>query len=165
MLSSVESIWTALNTGHYRLIFQVSFFIIIPIGLISAILAIILIFRNLKKHEAAFERMRQVHKFIQNGARTYLRRQAKTLLFIVVLLFVPVGITGANFLSYSILATLITGIVFCLGAISSLFAGYISMDASTSANIIVVEAAARNPLTGFKKGYYAVNGTTASCTL
>ncbi|MFX0101122.1 MAG: sodium-translocating pyrophosphatase [Candidatus Hodarchaeota archaeon] len=154
MINSVEKIWSALNDGEYRLIFQISFYLIIPIGLASAVVAILLIFKNLKQHEAEFKKMRQVHKIIQNGAKTYLKRQAKTLIVIVIILFIPVGLTGAEFLPNSTLATIITGSVFCLGALSSLFAGYVSMDAATSANIIVVEAAARNPLLGFKKGYY-----------
>jgi len=46
MVNPVDEIWNVLNGPEYRLIFQVSFYIIIPIGLASAVLAIILILKT-----------------------------------------------------------------------------------------------------------------------
>ncbi|MHA1793475.1 MAG: sodium-translocating pyrophosphatase [Promethearchaeota archaeon] len=155
MQLAVVNIWDALTSGDHASVFYLSFFLLIPAGVISGFIAVYLIFRSLDYKVSKFKEMRKVHEYIRKGAKTYLKRQGKSLIILVSLLFIPVGLTGASFLENGILATIITGSVFALGSLSSLFAGYISMDAATRANILVVEAASVKTIKGFKKGFYA----------
>lgn len=152
---SIDSVWVQLTTGDKAPIFYIAFFIIIPVGLLTSLVAIAIIFRKLNAKRVVFPEMRKVHQYIRSGAQTYLKRQAKTLIILVSMMYVPVGFTGFSFMSSPVLAVLVTGGVYALGALSSLLAGYISMDAATRANILVIEAASEQTLLGFKKGYFA----------
>ncbi|MBN2152718.1 MAG: sodium/proton-translocating pyrophosphatase, partial [Candidatus Lokiarchaeota archaeon] len=154
-MADFGSVWEQLTSGNQAVAFLVCFFVIIPAGLVTALLAVVIIFRKLDDGKSApFPEMRKISRYIQAGARTYLKRQAKTLVLLVIVLFVPVGLTGHGFLPDPVLATLVTGAIYVVGALSSLLAGYVSMQAATRANILVIEAASENPQSGFKKGYF-----------
>ena len=77
--------------------------------------------------------MREVARYIRNGAKTFLKRQYKTILFLIVLLSFPIG---AVFRSVEIVLS------FICGALLSLIAAYIGMNISVRANVRTANAAA-----------------------
>ncbi|TFF98143.1 MAG: sodium-translocating pyrophosphatase [Promethearchaeota archaeon] len=134
--------------------FIICFFILIPIVLIISFIALVLIFRKLNGIEEKMEYMREISSYIRRGARVYLYKQAKMLLFILAVLFIPVGLTGLEFFEIPLISLLLTGLVFLIGALSSMIAGYIGMMSATKANILVLEATLDDPNEGFKLAYY-----------
>lgn len=134
--------------------FFLCLYILIPFSLICSLICLIIIFRKIKSLEKKTVRMREINRYIQRGASVYLHQQSKMLLLVVAILFVPVGLTGIQFLENGLLGFFIVGIIFVLGAVSSLTAGYIGMLAATKANILVIEASMDDPNEGFKLAYY-----------
>jgi K(+)-stimulated pyrophosphate-energized sodium pump len=135
-------------------IFFLCLYILIPISLITSFICLLTIYRKIKSLEHKTKRMRELSSIIQKGASVYLRQQSKMLLIVVAILFIPVGLTGIEFLENKVLGFIIVGLIFVLGAISSLIAGYIGMLAATKTNIIVIEASMEDPNEGFKLAYY-----------
>ena len=135
-------------------VFFLCLFIIIPGCLICAFISLLFIFRKINSLEKKTVRMREISSYIQKGSSVYLKQQSKMLFIVLAILFVPVGLTGIMFLDNPIMAFFIVGIIFLVGAISSLFAGYIGMRAATKANILVIEASMEDPHEGFKIAYY-----------
>ncbi|MFX0100381.1 MAG: sodium-translocating pyrophosphatase [Candidatus Hodarchaeota archaeon] len=139
---------------------MITFYFLIPITLACSFVVVLFIFNKIRKYELKFEQMHEIHERIEKGAQTYLKRQSKTLFTIILILFVPVGLTGMNFLKNQVLAVIITGVCFCLGSLSSMMAAFLSMDAATRTNVLVAEISATNPNKGFRFGFYGglVNG-------
>jgi len=84
--------------------------------------------------------MREVARYIRNGAKTFLKRQYKTILFLIILLSFPIG---AVFRSIEIVLS------FICGALLSLIAAYIGMNVSVRANVRTANAAATSPVRAF----------------
>jgi K(+)-stimulated pyrophosphate-energized sodium pump len=79
------------------------------------------------------DRMQEIAKAIQEGAKAFLNRQYKTVFMVAIPLFVIIGFVPA--LGW------LTAIAFIIGAILSAVAGYIGMNISVRANVITTEAA------------------------
>ena len=105
--------------------FFLCLYILIPFSLICSFICLIIIFRKIKSLEKKTVRMREISRYIQRGASVYLHQQSKMLLLVVAILFVPVGLTGIQFLENGLLGFFIVGIIFVLGAVSSLTAGFL----------------------------------------
>jgi len=153
-LPAILNLRNALESFSENLVFFIALYIIIPVTLIASFACIILIFRKIKTLEEKTVRMRELNSEITQGAKLYLKDQARTLLIVLGVLFIPVGFTGIQYLGMPILALILTGLIFLLGALSSLFAGYIGMISATKTNILVVEASIEKPDEGFKLAYY-----------
>jgi K(+)-stimulated pyrophosphate-energized sodium pump len=134
-------------------VFFICLFIIIPISLIVSLIVSIRIFRKLNKLEKKTKKMREIHSYIERGASIYLKDQAKTLGIVLLILIIPVGFTGIKYSKNPFLGFFITALVFLIGSISSLIAGWIGMKAATKANILVAEASMDDPNEGFKIAY------------
>ncbi|MFX1392987.1 MAG: sodium-translocating pyrophosphatase [Promethearchaeota archaeon] len=135
-------------------IFFLCLFILIPFSLICSFICLLWIFRKIKLLEKKTVRMRELSSYIQRGATVYLKQQSKMLFIVLAILFIPVGFTGIQFLDNPFIGFFIVSAIFLIGAISSLFAGYIGMRAATKANILVIEASMEDPNEGFKLAYY-----------
>lgn len=95
-------------------------YVLIPISLVCSFICLMFIFRKIKSLEEKTVRMREMSNYIQKGASVYLHQQSKMLLVVVALLFIPVGLTGIEFLENKFLGFFIVGVIFLLGALSSL---------------------------------------------
>ncbi len=144
---------TLKNLGAHPIYF-ICLFIIIPITLLCSLAALVLIFLKINGLEKKTKLMRKINGYIQEGSKVYLNQQARMLLVVLTILFVPVGLTGIQFLASPFFGFLITGIIFLVGSFSSLAAGYIGMTAATRTNILVVEASMEDKNEGFKIAYY-----------
>jgi K(+)-stimulated pyrophosphate-energized sodium pump len=153
-LPSIQALRQTLAIFGDNLGFFICFFILIPFAMICCFVALGLIFRKLNNFEEKTEHMRDLSTYIRRGARIYLHKQGKMLLIILAILFIPVGLTGLEFLDIPLISLLITGLVFLIGALSSMIAGYIGMMSATKANILVLEATIDDPNEGFKIAYY-----------
>ena len=106
---------------------------------------------SIVKLPAGNEKMQDIAKAIQEGAKAYLNRQYTTISIVAVVLFFALGfIPGLGW---------ITAIAFLVGAILSGLTGYIGMNVSVRANVRTAEAAR----TGMKEAFkVAVQGGTVT---
>src|SRR4030042_805974 len=84
--------------------------------------------------------MREVARHIRNGAKTFLKRQYKTILLLILILSIPIAII---FRSAEVL------ISFYSGALLSLTAAYIGMNVAVRANVRTARAAFATPARAF----------------
>ena len=78
------------------------------------------------------ERMVEIAGYIREGAMAFLKREYRSLVIFIVVLFVLIGL---------LLKSWTTAICFLCGALFSMLAGYIGMRAATQANVRTTEAA------------------------
>lgn len=95
---------------------------------------------SIYREDPGTPQMRNVARYIRNGAKTFLKRQYKTILFLIILLSFPIG---AVFRSIEIVLS------FICGALLSLLAAYIGMNIAVRANVRTANAAATSPTKAF----------------
>ncbi len=113
------------------------------ISLFISLLAIFFAFhliRKIKKAPSGTEKMVDISEAIREGARAFLKREIKTMIFVLILL--ALALTLATKRPFSILT-------FFAGAIFSTLAGYLGMMISTQANVKTTQAAR----TSFSQGF------------
>ena len=101
------------------------------ISSISAIVFAIFLIFKIYSYPSGDEKMTEIAKAIQIGAKTYLNRQYKTV--------AVVAVVAAALIGYFINLTTMAG--FIVGAIASGLAGYIGMSVAVRANVRTAEAA------------------------
>src|SRR4030043_1043061 len=115
-------VWIALVTGAFAM-------------LIVAFLTL-----SIYREDPGTPEMREVARHIRNGAKTFLKRQYKTILFFVLIISIPMVII---FRSAEVL------ISFNSGALLSLAAAYIGMNVAVRANVRTARAASVTPARAF----------------
>lgn len=113
------------------------YYLAIAAGIIALLFAAIK-FSSISKKSAGNERMSEISGFIHDGAMAYLSRQYKALIIFVVIVCVILGVA----IDYK------TAICFLAGAIFSVLAGYIGMQAATKANVRTANAAKEEGMNG-----------------
>ncbi len=84
--------------------------------------------------------MREVARYIRNGAKTFLKRQYKTIILLVIVLSLPIALV---FRSAEVILS------FYCGALLSLAAAYIGMNIAVRANVRTAQAAIVSPTKSF----------------
>ena len=85
----------------------------------------------ISKVDAGTDRMKEIAGYIAEGAMAFLKREYKTMIFVIVVLcgLLCVGIDP------------ITGVLFVVGALFSVLAGYFGMKVATMGNVRTANAA------------------------
>jgi K(+)-stimulated pyrophosphate-energized sodium pump len=99
-------------------------------SLAAIVFAVVLIFK-ISRYPSGDEKMKEIARAIQIGAKAYLNRQYKTVAVVAIVTSVFIG----WFLNLATMAG------FLLGAIASALAGYIGMNVAVRANVKTAEAA------------------------
>jgi len=102
-------------------------------GAVAAIIYGVILIEKVLRLPSGNEKMQEIAKAIQEGAKAYLNRQYKTVAVVAVVLFAVIGLIPS--LGW------LTAIAFIIGAILSALTGYIGMNVSVRANVRTAEAA------------------------
>lgn len=97
----------------------------------AALLFVGFLWTSLLRMPAGSERMKEISDAIHEGARAFLLREYRTIAVFAVVLFVVLGLA----LSWR------TAVAYLIGALCSVLAGYLGMNAATRANVRTTEAA------------------------
>lgn len=82
--------------------------------------------------DSGTDRMKEISGYIHEGAMAFLRREYKTMVIVVAVLFVLIGV---------LLNSWITAILYVVGALLSVLAGYFGMTVATKGNVRTANAA------------------------
>ncbi len=105
--------------------------LIIILSAVAALVYGAIVIRAILKMPAGNEKMQDIAKAIQAGAKAFLNRQYRTVAYVAVALAVIISLT----LGW------LTAVAFIIGAVLSALAGYIGMNISVRANVRTTEAA------------------------
>ena len=84
------------------------------------------------KQEVGNDRMKEISGYIHEGAMAFLKREYKTMIIVIVVLFVAIGV---------LLHSWITAALYVFGALFSVLAGYFGMSVATKGNVRTANAA------------------------
>ena len=84
------------------------------------------------KQEEGNERMSEIAGYIHEGAMAFLKREYKTMVIVIAVLFVAIGV---------LLHSWITAVLYLFGALFSVLAGYFGMSVATKGNVRTANAA------------------------
>ena len=82
--------------------------------------------------DSGTDRMKEISGYIHEGAMAFLKREYKTMVIVVVVLFVLIGV---------LLNSWVTAILYVVGALLSVLAGYFGMTVATKGNVRTANAA------------------------
>ncbi|MDB5193301.1 MAG: sodium-translocating pyrophosphatase, partial [Segetibacter sp.] len=109
----------------------------VPVMGIIGLLYTLVKFNWVSRQDAGNDRMKEIARYIQEGAMAFLRAEYKILTYFVVIAALLLGIMGySNENSHWSIA-----LAFIMGAIFSALAGYIGMRVATKANVRTAQAA------------------------
>jgi len=121
--------------GEWTLFERIAVWSVLGCGLLGILYGIYLI-RQIIAHKTGTDKMREIAGAIQVGAGAYMRRQFKTIIFIMILLSLFLFMTGED-----INMKIGRSLSFLLGAFFSAFVGFIGMTMAVRGNVRTAEAA------------------------
>ncbi|MBN2517795.1 MAG: sodium/proton-translocating pyrophosphatase, partial [Candidatus Altiarchaeota archaeon] len=119
-----------------------------PIGSVIALLFAGYLGYRILKEDQGTEEMRRISKAIQEGAKAYLTRQYKGVIYFFVVVFVILLIL--SFLGY---VNAFIPFAFCTGGFFSALSGYIGMTVATRANVRTTAAAKKSLNSGLRVAF------------
>lgn len=144
-----DFIFTTLNADF--IIYVIFFTLVIAISVFGFVF-ILLIMKKLKKLDNGSPEMQKIHNIIKLGSKAYLKRQYKTIGLVLAIIFI-ILLSIDLIIIFSSGQMSVIGISFLVGAISSIGASYISMIASTMANVKVTQACKESIREALKIGF------------
>lgn len=105
--------------------------IIAPIAAVVGLVVAFALTSWISKQDAGNDRMKEIAGFIHEGAMAFLKREYKTMIIVIIALFVLIGL----FISWT------TAVLYVFGALLSVLAGYFGMNVATKGNVRTAAAA------------------------
>ena len=105
------------------------------LAVVAAVIGLIVAFclaAWIKKVDEGTDRMKEIASYIREGAMAFLKREYKTMIIVIVVLFVLIGIG---------LKSWTTAVLYLCGALLSVLAGYFGMQVATLGNVRTANAA------------------------
>ena len=131
--------------------------IIAPIAAIIGLIVAFGLASWISKADEGNDRMREIAGHIREGAMAFLRREYKTMVIVIVILFLLIGLGLQNWT---------TATLYVVGALLSVLAGFFGMNVATKGNVRTAQAAHDSGMNkalkvAFRSG--AVMGLCVSC--
>lgn len=105
--------------------------IIAPICAVVALIVAFCLASWISKADEGTDRMKEIAGYIREGAMAFLRREYKTMAIVIVVLFLLIGFA----ISWT------TAVLYLIGALLSVLAGYFGMNVATKGNVRTANAA------------------------
>lgn len=105
--------------------------IIAPIAAVIGLIVAFALTSWIGKQGEGNDRMKEIAGFIREGAMAFLRREYKTMVIVIVVLFLLIGF----FISWT------SAVLYVIGALLSVLAGYFGMNVATKGNVRTAAAA------------------------
>ena len=109
-----------------------NFAIIAPIAAVIGLVVAFALTSWISKQDAGNDRMKEIAGFIHEGAMAFLKREYKTMVIVIVVLFFLIGFGLQNWT---------TAVLYVFGALFSVLAGYFGMNVATKGNVRTAAAA------------------------
>src|SRR5665647_1474899 len=122
----------------FGLFAQISLYAVLAVSILALLYAFFLS-RQVFKQKTGTKRAEEVAEAIREGAQAYLRRQFKTILYLVFILAIAI-FASAFFAKQGVNISLARGIAFLVGAFFSAMVGYLGMNMAIAGNRRVVVA-------------------------
>lgn len=104
----------------------------VPAAAVIALLVAFCLSSWISKADEGTDRMKEIGGFIREGAMAFLKREYKTMVIVIAVLFVLIGVG---------LGSWTTAILYVIGALLSVLAGYFGMNVATKGNVRTAWAA------------------------
>ncbi len=108
-----------------------NFAIIAPIAAVIGLVVAFVLTSWISKQDAGNDRMKEIAGFIHEGAMAFLKREYKTMIIVIAVLFLLIGFC----ISWT------TAVLYVLGALLSVLAGFFGMNVATKGNVRTAAAA------------------------
>lgn len=126
----------------FGLFAQISLYAVLAVSILALLYAFFLS-RQVFKQKTGTKRAEEVAEAIREGAQAYLRRQFKTILYLVFILAIAI-FASAFFAKQGVNISIARGVAFLVGAFFSAMVGYLGMNMAISGNRRVVVAAEKS---------------------
>ena len=103
-----------------------------PIAAIVGLIVAFCLASWIGKADEGTDRMKEIAGFIREGAMAFLRREYKTMVIVIVVLFLLIGFGLGNWT---------TAVLYVIGALLSVLAGFFGMNVATKGNVRTANAA------------------------
>ncbi len=108
-----------------------------PVAAAIALIVALALASWIKKQNDGTDRMREIASYIREGAMAFLKREYKTMIIVIVVLFILIGIA----ISWT------TAVLYVIGALLSVLAGFFGMNVATRGNVRTANAAKEGGMT------------------
>ncbi|MEG0291916.1 MAG: sodium-translocating pyrophosphatase [Anaerovoracaceae bacterium] len=106
--------------------------IIAPVSAVIALIVAFALAKWISNVDEGNDRMKEIAGYIREGAMAFLMREYKTMVIVIVVLFLLIGFA---------LGSWMTAILYVVGALLSVIAGYFGMNVATKGNVRTAQAA------------------------
>ncbi len=106
--------------------------VIAPIAAIVGLIVAFVLSSWIGKVDEGTDRMKEISGYIREGAMAFLKREYKTMAIVIIVLFLLIGFGLQNW---------VTAVLYVIGALLSVLAGYFGMNVATKGNVRTAHAA------------------------